>query len=101
MKEYNKNNIIKTTYSIVILDACGNVYEEVFKDKFGNEFLNIRDCAYLIIEMKKTDKELGKNFGVWDYRICEHEEDNDTDWQTVYKLFKYKGHYKVKVDERF
>lgn len=79
----------------MILDACGNVYDEI------GPWKNINDCAKKIIEMQKHDKELGSEYGVWDYRIVYHEEDDDSDWQTVYKLYKYKGHYKIKVDERW
>ena len=97
-KEYNKNNIIKTYYSIIILDACGDIYEEITGKRCPQ---TMTECAKQIIEMKKHDKELGSEYGVQDYRIGYHEEDDDTDWQTVYKLYKYKGKYKVKIDENF
>lgn len=100
-KEYNKANIVKTYYSIIILDACGDIYSEEFKDLFGKELLDIRSAMLRVIDMKKSDKELGKDWGVWDYRIAKHEEDEDTDWQTVYKLYKYRNKYKVKIDENF
>ena len=100
-KEYKKENIIKTYYSIIILDACNDIYDEMLKDEFRVPFTDIKQCVCKIIEMKQHDKELGKDYGTWDYRIGKHEEDDDTDWQTIYKMYKYKGRYKVKVDENF
>ena len=38
MKEYAKENIIKTYYTIAILDACGDVYVKVIVDL---------ECAHL------------------------------------------------------
>lgn len=51
--------------------------------------------------MQQHDKELGSDYGVWDYRIVKHEEDDNTDWQTIYKVYKYRGKYKVKIDDKF
>ena len=100
--EYKKENIQYTYYTIVILDSCGDPYDEIYKDHTtGKEFTNIRECAKLIIEMKKHDKELCDEYGVWDYRICKHEEDKTNDWQTVFKVYKYRGVWKVKIDERW
>lgn len=101
MKEYDAKNIVKTYYSILILDACNDIYEEMFKDVFGSEFTSMKQCVYEIIKMKQHDKELGEEFGTWDYRIAKHEEDDDSDWQTIYKLYRYDGKWKVKVDEYF
>lgn len=99
-KEYNKANIVKTYYSVVILDSCGDIYEECFKDLLGKELLEIKSAMLLVIEMKKHDKDF-KDEPKWDYRIAKHEEDDDTDWQTIYKVYKYRGRYKVKVDNDF
>lgn len=101
MKEYNKANIVKTYYSIIILDSCGDIYEECFKDRFGKDYLDIKTAMLAVIDMKKADKELGKDWGEWDYRIAKHEEDDDTDWQTIYKMYKYRGKWKLKVDDNF
>lgn len=101
MKEYNKANIVKTYYSIVILDSCGDIYDEDFKDQFGKELLDIKTTMLIVLDMMKTDKELGEEYGKWGYRIAKHEEDDDTDWQTIYKMYKYRGKYKLKVDEDF
>lgn len=62
-KEYNKNNIVNTYYSIIILDACNDIYEEIFEDEFNMPFTNIKQCVYKILNMRKHDKELGKEFG--------------------------------------
>lgn len=94
-KEYNKNNIKKVYFTIIILDACGDIYDEI------GPFTAINETVKRIFDMKKTDKELGDEYGVWDYRIGYHEEDDDTDWQTVYKVYKYRGVWKVKIDERW
>ena len=98
-KEYRKENILKVYYSIVILDDCGGIYDEIFKDQFRREFKDLIETAKQVIEMKKHDKELGSEYGVWDYRIAKHEEDDDTDWQTVYKVYKYRNRWKIKIDE--
>lgn len=102
MNEYDKTKIIKTYYSILILDSCLDIYEEMEKDAFGKPFLELKDACYRVLDMMKLDKELGEeNGGKWYYRIAKHEEDNENDWQTIYKLYKYRGRWKVKVDEDF
>ncbi len=100
-KEYRKENILKVYYSIIILDDCGNIYDEIFRDQFRRPFTDLKETALAVVDMKKHDKELGSEFGVWDYRIGKHEEDDDTDWQTVYKVYKYRNRWKIKVDENF
>lgn len=101
-KEYNKSNIVKTYYSVIILDDCGDIYEEMEKNPLTHEpFKDLTEAAKCILDMKSSDKELGEEYGRWDYRIGKHEEDDDTDWQSVYKLYKYKGCWKVKLDERW
>lgn len=95
---YKKESVLKTYFTIVILDSCGDIYDEISGVHCPQTLI---DCGRKILEMKQTDKELGKDYGTWDYRICKHEEDEDTDWQTVYKVIKYRGQYKIKVDENF
>ena len=94
MKEYNIENIKNTYFTIVILDSCGDEYDEITGIHCPQTLVG---CARKIIEMKQHDKELGADFGVWDYRIFKHEEDDDSDWLTEYKVYKYKNQYKVKV----
>ena len=98
MKEYSPKNIINTYFTIAILDSCGDVYDEITGIHCPQTLIG---CGRKIIEMKNHDKELGSEFGDWNYRICKHEEDDDTDWQTVYKVYKYRNQYKIKVDERW
>lgn len=101
-KEYKKENIVNTYYEILILDACGSIYDYIYKNDEKQPFRDINEPAKKIIKMMKTDKELGEKLGgKWSYRIAKHEEDDDTDWQTIYKLYKYRGVWKYKVDERF
>ena len=97
-KTYNKANIINTYFTIIILDSCGDIYDEIYGIHCPQTLI---ECGKRILEMKQHDKELGDEFGVWDYRIGKHEEDDDSDWQTVYKVYKYRGRYKIKVDERW
>ena len=102
MEEYRKENILNTYYSIVILDSCGDIYDEVFTNHETHKpFTDLKETALKVIDMMNEDKVLGEEYGTWGYRISKHEEDDDTDWQTVYKLYKYRGRYKVKVDENF
>lgn len=101
MEEYNKKNIIKTYFSILVLDSNGDIYDEIFKNEYNKPFQDLKEVVKRIIDMKKTDKELGKTYGVWSYRIGKHEEDQYNDWQTVYKLRKYKNKYKLIIDDNF
>lgn len=102
METYCKDKITKTYFTILVLDASGDIYDEITKDIDHKEFTNIINAAKCVINMMKTDKELGEELGgKWSYRIGKHEEDDDTDWQTIYKLYKYKGKWKYKVDEKF
>ena len=95
MKEYDKSKILKVYYTILIIDSCGDIYDEICKGK-NEDWDNIIEPAKRIIEMKKSDKELGDEYGVWDYRIAKHEEDNDSDWQSEYKIYKYKRQWRYK-----
>jgi hypothetical protein len=99
-KEYRKENIVKTYYSVIILDDCDNIVEEVEKDALGNPLLDLKSACMMVLDYKRTDKDF-KDEPKWDYRIGKHEEDDDTDWQTIYKVYKYRGRYKVKIDERW
>ena len=99
MKNYDKKNIVNTYWSILILDACGDIYEE-YEGRKG-ELTCAKDCAAWVLHNMKNDKELGAEYGTWDYRFVKHEEDDDTDWTTVYKVYKYRGRYKWKVDNNF
>lgn len=105
MKEYEPSQIIRTYYTILILDSCGDEYDELHKYQVGNDpkayrnredWDNIIEPAKYIIEMKKSDKELGKDYGEWDYIIVKHEEDEDSDWQSDYKVYKYRGQWRYK-----
>ena len=110
MSEYDKSKITNTYYTILILDSCGDIFDELSKWQCTNnseerrarvEWVDIIDACKRVIEMKKHDKELGSEFGVWDYRVVKHEEDEDNDWQTIYKVFKYRGKWKYKIDDNF
>lgn len=91
----------KPYYTILILDSCGDVYEEMLHNEEKKPFLSLRETALKVIDMKKHDKELGSDFGIWDYRIVKHEEDDETDWVSIYKVYKYAGKWKCKYDDKF
>ena len=99
MDEYNKANIINTYFTIDILDDCWkishDVYDEVSKKNCPQDLVG---ACKKVVEMIKHDKELGPDYGKWDYRVIKHEEDDTTDWQTAYKVYKYRGQWKYKVD---
>lgn len=80
-------------FTIMILDSCGDVYDELHE-----HFTTLKESAIKVLEMKKHDKELGDDFGIWDYRIVEHNETEDEDEYQIYKLYKYRGIWKVKPD---
>ena len=88
----------KTYYTILILDSCGDIYDEITNKQ---QWTSIKEPMLKIIEMKQDDKELGADYGVWDYRIARHEEDDENDWQTILKIYKYRNVWKVKVDWDF
>lgn len=88
-----KNNI---WYEIIILDACGDEYDSI--QCRHEEFI---DVCKRVIDMKKHDKLLGSEFGIWDYRIIRHEIDDNTDWYNVYKVYKYRGKWKYKEDMEY
>ena len=91
--DYQKENIVETYYTISILDDCGNEYDEIGKKSCQQSLV---DACKKVIEMTKQDKILGEEYGVWFYLVVKHEEDNDTDWQTFYKVFKYRGKWRYK-----
>ena len=93
--EYKKENIKNTYFEILVLDACGDIYDTITGVHCPQTMLG---CARKIDEMKQHDKELGTDFGKWDYRVAMHEEDDTTDWYSVYKIYKYKGKYRCKDD---
>ena len=99
--EYKEENIRRTYFGVLILDEYDNVVEEVFNDDLHRPLVDVKQCVCYIIRMKKHDKELGKEYGVWSYRLCIHEEDDDTDWQTIYKVSVRKNKYYLRVDEDF
>lgn len=104
-QEYNKNNIKNTYFTIAILDDCFKIHGEVYDEIRGVHCpQTLLGCARKVVEMLKDDKERRKydeGWIVWDYRIIKHEEDDDSDWQTAYKVYKYRNQYKVKVDSNF
>lgn len=95
--------IIKTYYSILILDSCGDIYDELFKNQFGKEFTDLKEIIRYVLEMKKHDKELGKEYGTWDYRVAVHEETETTDYQSIYKIRKVRNanKYRLVIDWNF
>ena len=93
--------IIKTTYEIIILDACGDEYDNIDTNDEHKPFSNLKEVCKYVVEMKKHDKELGAEFGVWDYRVVRWEETKDTRYYSVFKVYKYKGMWKYKRDYKF
>lgn len=85
----------KVYYEIAILDSCGDWYDTINRKHAPQ---TLRECALEIFNQKKHDKELGKDYGVWDYRIIEYEETDDEILYTIYKVYKYRGRLKVKED---
>lgn len=101
-KEYNKDNIKNTYFTIAILDDCFNIHGEIYDEITGVHCpQTLLGCARKVVEMKNHDKELGAEYGKWDYRIIRHEEDDDSDWQTAFKVYKYRNQWKVKPDYKF
>lgn len=97
-KEYKKENIINTYFEILVLDGAGDIYDTIKGFHCPQTLLG---CARKIDEMKQRDKELGEDFGIWDYRVAMHEEDDNTDWYSVYKINKRKGKYYFKDDTQY
>lgn len=95
MAEYEKSKITDTYFTIEILDSCGDRYDEIGRKDCPQDLIG---ACKKVVEMKKHDRELGTNFGIWDYRVIKHEEDEENDWQTAYKVYKYRGGWKYKAD---
>lgn len=96
-KEYKKENIVKTYFTIAILDSCFDEYDEVSPKNCPQDLVGA--CKH-VIELIKLDKDF-KDEPKWYYRVIKHEEDDDTDWQTAYKVYKYKGQWKYKKDVNY
>jgi hypothetical protein len=98
MEEYKKENIVDTYWTIDILDSCwkisGDVYDEISRKHCPQDLIG---ACKKVVEMIEHDKEL-KDEPKWEYRVIKHEEDEDNDWQTAYKVYKYRGQWKFKVD---
>ena len=94
MSEYKKENIIKTYWTIDIIDSCGDRFDEIAPRNCPQDLIG---ACKRVIEMMKSDKDF-KDEPKWDYRVIKHEEDADTDWQTAYKVYKYRKQWKYKVD---
>ena len=98
MAEYKKESIINTYWTIDILDSCwkisGEVYDEISPRNCPQDLIG---ACKLVVEMIKNDKNF-KDESKWDYRVIKHEEDADNDWQTAYKVYKYRGQWRYKVD---
>lgn len=100
MGEYKKENITDTYYTIDILDSCwkisGDVYDEISRKSCPQDLLG---ACRRVVEMINHDRELGEEIGgKWEYRVIKHEEDDENDWQTAYKVYKYRGRWRYKVD---
>ena len=102
MAEYKKENIINTYWTIDILDSCwkisGDVYDEIPPRYCPQDLIG---ACKKVVEMLKDDMERRKHDDgepVWEYRVIKHEEDEENDWQTAYKVYKYRGRWKYKID---
>ena len=97
-KEYKKENITQTYFTIDILDDCwkitGDTYDEIGKKDCPQDLIG---ACKKVVEMIKNDKDY-KDEPKWDYRVIKHEEDDDTDWQTAFKVYKYRGKWKYRKD---
>lgn len=98
MGEYKKENIIDTYWTIDILDDCwrisGDVYDEISRKDCPQDLIG---ACKKVVEMIESDK--GRiDEPKWEYRVIKHEEDEENDWQTAYKVYKYRGKWKYKVD---
>ena len=96
MLDYKKENIIKVYYTISVLDDCGNEYEELSERQCPQDLVG---ACKKVVEMIKDDRELGEEYGRWFYLVVKHEEDAENDWQTFYKVFKYRGRWKCKATD--
>lgn len=95
MKEYKKENIKKSYLEIWVLDAGGSVYDYITGKNCPQDFIS---ACKKVIELIKDDKELRKEYGCWSwsYLVVKNEEDDDTNWQTFYKVYKYANKWKYK-----
>lgn len=93
MENYDKSKIVETYYTITILDSCGDEYDEIPKRSCPQ---SLKEACLRVVEMIQCDRELGSDFGIWNYVVVKHEVDDDTDWQTKYKVYKYRGRWKYK-----
>lgn len=90
---YDKRNIVKTYFTIIVLDSCGDEYDEIGVRHCPQDLVGA--CKH-VIELTKHDKELGPEYGTWSYLVCKNEEDDTTNWLTFYKVYKYRGKWKAK-----
>ena len=95
-----EEKIIETSYSIVILDSGGAIYDEVFKDSMRKPFASLKDALMEVILMKQSDKELGE-CDCWDYRVVKHEVSEKYDYQSIYKVYRYRNKWMYKFDDEF
>ena len=93
METYDVKKIKKVYYTIAILDSCNDVYDEITEKHVPQ---NLIDACKFVIEQIKHDKELGDDFGIWSYLVVKHEEDDNTDWQSFYKVYKYRNQWRYK-----
>ena len=95
-KEYDKQNITNTFYDIIICAdmGAGQLEECDYVDKRYVPQDLVGACKK-VIELMGYDKDF-KDEPNWKYLVVKHEEDNDTDWQTFYKVYKYRGKWKYK-----
>ena len=96
VSEDRKENIVDTYFTIYILDSCfrysGEVYDEISRKHCPQDLIG---ACKRVIEMMKDDKDF-KDEPKWSYLVVKHEEDKENDWQTFYKVYKYRGKWKCK-----
>ena len=90
--EYHKENIVETYFTILILDDCGNECDEIGRKHCSQDLIG---ACKQVVECIEHDKDF-KDEPKWSYLVVKHELDNDSDWHTFYKVYKYSGKWKYK-----
>ena len=93
MQEYDLKNIKETYYTITILDSCDDEYDEIPRRNCPQ---TLKEACLRVVEMIQHDRELGTDYGVWSYLVVKHEVDDDTDWISTYKVYKYRKQWRYK-----
>jgi len=94
--EYDKRKITRTYYTILVcIDEGAGQYEECDEISAKQCPQDLLGACKRVVELVEHDKDF-KDEPKWKYFVVKNEEDDDTNWQTFYKVYKYRGKWKYK-----